>query len=119
MVGGHGADRLHGGNGDDLLIGGASWALTLENDAAARDAVLSTWRSADNYATKIQKLRIDGVGPDASIKLSDGAAVSDDFLVDTFFGNSGLDWFVLNTSTELNLASGGLRDLANNEQYSD
>ena len=118
LVGGYGLDQLHGGNGDDLLIGGSSWALNVTSPAAARDAVMATWRSADSYATKIQKLTLDGVGPDNSVKLRIGEAISDDLLVDTLFGNAGTDWFILNLDTELNLPSGGLRDKAANEYYS-
>ena len=118
LVGDSGRDQLFGGNGDDLLIGGNCWALNLFTAASSREAVLETWRSTDSYTTKIQKLSVDGVGLDNSIKLRSGSAVSDDLAVDTFFGNAGSDWFVLNLNTELNLPTGGLRDKAANEQYS-
>ena len=119
LVGDSGRDQLFGGNGDDLVIGGNCWALNLFTAASSRDPVLATWRSTDNYATKIQKLSVDGVGLNNSIKLRSGSAVSDDFAIDTFFGNAGSDWFILNLNTELNLPSGGLRDKAVNEQISD
>ncbi len=110
LSGGASSDLLYGGNGDDLLIGGIGTALSFSESAAVRDAILATWRSSDAYAVKIQRLSVDGVGPSNSVRLP--ATVLDDFEVDTYFGNAGTDWFLVDLSTEL----GNVRDRAIGEQ---
>lgn len=117
LSGDYGTDRLYGGNGDDLVIGGGAGRLGFFEPAAARDAILATWRSSDSYLTKIQKLAVDGVGVDNSVKLNYSSGVFDDFVVDTLYGNSGTDWFLVNPLTEIGLTTGGLRDQAVDEQY--
>ncbi len=102
LMGGFGADFLYGGNNDDLLIGPVANALVSLNEPLARDAILSTWRAAEDYAAKVQKLSCsEGVGPDNSVKLQMGVTVLDDFAVDTYYGNAGTDWFLINQETEL------------------
>lgn len=117
LSGDYGSDKLYGGNGDDLVIGGTAVRLGFYEQPTARDAILATWRSTDSYLTKIQKLAVDGVGVDNSIKLNYTSGVFDDFVLDTLLGNAGTDWFLLNTLTEVGVPTGGLRDLAVGEQY--
>ena len=116
LVGEEHNDELYGGNGDDLLIGAFARILEYNATAAAREAVLATWQSADSYLTKIRKLTVDGVGPNNIYKLQRGTLTSD-LHVDTYFGEAGLDFFFLNALNEIGLETGGLRDLAPDEQY--
>ncbi|MCC6511373.1 MAG: hypothetical protein IT423_19890, partial [Pirellulaceae bacterium] len=109
LVGGFGADMLYGGNGDDLLMGAYSPYFVGSTERAAREAIMAVWTSTINYTDKVTVLRETGVGVDNSAKLN-WSTVFDDFAVDTFFGNAGTDWFLLNVFTELNLPLGGLRD---------
>lgn len=111
LTGDYGADTLLGGDGEDLLIAGVAVQLGWRAPAGPRDAILATWRSTDSYLTKIQKLSVDGVGDNNSVKLQTNGTVFDDALVDTMYGNAGMDWYLLNPLTE------APRDQAAGEQY--
>ncbi len=105
--------------GDDLLLGGYSPYLAKRLDAAglaARDAILATWRSAADYATKIQQLTVDGVGENNSVRFGFNSSVFDDSALDTYEGNAGIDWFLVDIQAEVGLSSGGTRDRIPSEQ---
>jgi uncharacterized protein (TIGR03118 family) len=86
LIGGDGRDHLQGQKGDDLLIGG-----TTIHDAnlAALMQILAELNSADDYATRIAKLRAGTSG----LPILDDMTVLDDAARDILHGGQGLDWF--------------------------
>lgn len=119
LVGGNGTDILRGGDGEDLLVGGHAINFDFYNAAEKRTALVAAWGSADAYADRVNLLLNTGVPVGSEqVKLTPASNVFDDGEVDTLFGDSGLDWFFAATtgaSSEIGLASGGLRDLALDE----
>ena len=115
LVGGGGADFLRGGDGEDLVIGGHAVYFDHYTDAGDRSAMVAAWVSAEAYADRVNQMLNTGVqGSDGQIKLTPTSTVFDDGEVDTLFGDASLDWFFAATtgpSSEIGLASGGLRDL--------
>jgi uncharacterized delta-60 repeat protein len=119
LLGGYGADSLFGGAGDDILIGAYSSFFDRYGDLAVRTAMLTAWTSADSYVNRVALMRDTGVA--GSSKLAPNSTVSNDFDLDTLFGESGLDWFFASNSSssnEIGLLIGGLRDRANGEVLS-
>jgi RTX calcium-binding nonapeptide repeat (4 copies) len=94
IIGGEGRDRLRGGTGDDLLIGGAT---AYDDLPAALLQIQAEWTSADPYATRVEKLR-SGAG---GLPKLDATTVFDDGAVDVLRGNRDLDWFLARTGDEL------------------
>ena len=91
---GGGADRLGGGPGDDILIGGTT-AFDANEQALA--AIRAEWNSARDFATRVANLSGIGTGPRANGNFFlwlDGpeATVFDDGAADVLNGAAGLDW---------------------------
>lgn len=89
LIGGVGADQLFGGTADDLLIDGTT---VHDGNAAALDAILAEWASANSYQDRIANLRGAGGGLNGDFQL-EGANTTSDAFVDTLTGNAGLDWY--------------------------
>src|SRR5262249_20218616 len=79
LVGGRGADHVVGNAGSDILIGGIT---TFGPSDAALLAALQDWNSADDFDTRVARLR----------SFFD-AAVHDDGTADVLTGSAGQDWF--------------------------
>jgi uncharacterized protein (TIGR03118 family) len=94
LIGGEGGDLLRGNSGDDLLIAGAT---VYDNNTAALLQIQAEWSSADDYDTRIEKLR-SGAG---GLPKLDSTTVLDDGAVDVVLGNRGLDWFLASATDEL------------------
>lgn len=112
LMGGFGADIVYGGSGEDLITGSYFASLTPYAPAAASDAILAAWFGTESYAQRVQRLTVTGVGP-SNIKLLPGVEAFGDFVVDTIFGETGLDWFFAETEgayNELGIPLGGVRD---------
>jgi Ca2+-binding RTX toxin-like protein len=75
LIGGNAADRLYGYNGDDLLLGDGLDEMDLED-------VYMLWLQNGVYGTQ-------------DILDSGSFTVVEDNAVDTLYGQSGADWFVL------------------------
>ncbi|MDA1017836.1 MAG: hypothetical protein O3A00_25685 [Planctomycetota bacterium] len=90
MIGGSGRDRLYGGNGTDLLIGGAT---SFDQDPVALRMLMSEWSSNRSHAARVSNLR-NGTGPvlTAELRLEAGATVFDDNATDYLFGGRRQDW---------------------------
>jgi Ca2+-binding RTX toxin-like protein len=81
LVGGRGADRLVGNEGDDILIGGD---LALDSETALR-GLMAAWTSGRRDAAK-QAALLAGI-------LSQGEAVKQDAEPDRLTGSAGANWF--------------------------
>ncbi|MFO1001570.1 MAG: SdrD B-like domain-containing protein [Planctomycetaceae bacterium] len=89
LIGGLGLDTLNGGTNDDILVAGRT---TSDTNLTALSTVRSAWTSADNYATRIGKLRAGVGNPLVSLKAKNNVlndAGEDDILT----GGSGTDWY--------------------------
>jgi len=106
-LGGIGADKLKGGDDDDVLIAGHT---SYDANLAALNALRSEWISCRNYATRVNNLRTGG-GLTAGYKLigDDGTTqtVFNDNDIDTLDGEKDLDVFWANLVAD----NGGLLDI--------
>ena len=94
MIGGAGSDWLAAGNGNDIVIGGAT---IYDDDNAALDAVMSEWNGRGRYRDKIDTIRTGG-GDLNGVKLEAGSTVLNDGATDYLIGQNGSDWFFGQTS---------------------
>jgi uncharacterized protein (TIGR03118 family) len=94
LIGGEGRDQLQGQAGDDLLIGGTT---THDANLAALMQILAELNSADDYATRIAKLRA-GTG---GLPILDATTVLDDAARDLLHAGQGLDWFFAGPNDQL------------------
>jgi TIGR03118 family protein len=86
LIGGDGRDHLMGQKGDDLLIGGST---AHDTHLELLMQILAELNSADDYATRVAKLRA-GTG----VPKLDATTVIDDGDRDILHGGPGLDWFL-------------------------
>jgi Ca2+-binding RTX toxin-like protein len=113
-VGGDGNDRLFGGTGRDLAIGGdgvdtlfgeahddilVAGPTIYDEDVTALQAILAEWTSSNSYTTRVNNIRFGG-GANGPFTL-DEATVIDDGLIDTLWGNGGLDWFLFGSGDKV------------------
>ncbi|MCA9199507.1 MAG: HYR domain-containing protein, partial [Planctomycetales bacterium] len=95
LIGGRGRDAIFGGNGSDLLVAGYT---LFDNNLNALDAIFAEWKSSRSYVTRIQNL-LSGAGSTDRLNgdffLIVGQTVFDDTVADTFLGNNGQDWFLV------------------------
>jgi hypothetical protein len=84
LVGGAGADRLIGGRDDDLLVGGSS---IYDGNPAALAQLQAVWTSADDYATRVRRIR-DGI----EVPPLNAAQISDTS-IDRLIGDLGMEFF--------------------------
>jgi Ca2+-binding RTX toxin-like protein len=88
LIGGLGQDQLHGHGDDDILIGGTT---IYDENYSKLSALVVAWSVAAPYATRIQTLEDELF----TAFLESQVTVFDDQVVDTLFGDSERDWFVL------------------------
>jgi hypothetical protein len=96
--GGPGGDTLTG-NGDDILVSGATqYDSNTTANIAALDAVLAEWTSSDPYSTRINNI-MSGIEPGYSAPLNSTTITQDtkantlqDGKTQTQFGNWFLYW---------------------------
>ena len=88
LIGGAGQATLQAGAGGDILIGGTT---DYDNNAAALAAVLAEWSSSDTYDNRRAHLTSGG-GLNGSYQLNTGT-VHDNGLADKLYGGAGMDWF--------------------------
>ena len=91
LIGGGGQATLQAGAGGDILIGGTT---AYDNNTAALAAVLAEWSRIDiDYATRIAHLTgsLSG-GLNGSNVLSSGTVHSNG-LADNLYGGAGMDWY--------------------------
>ena len=92
MIGGRGADRLVGNQGDDILIAGYT---DHDTNLRALCAILDEWSRTDlNYAGRVNHL-LAGGGLNGTYLLNDSTS-HDDGIVDKLTGSSDRDWFFAN-----------------------
>ena len=93
MIGGNGGDKLDGGDGDDLLIGGRT---TFDQNLPALDAILAEWAGAASYDNRIDHLigALAG-GLNGATLLIKNVTVLDDGVADALIGGLGLDAFFI------------------------
>ncbi|MBI3465863.1 MAG: hypothetical protein HY000_22830, partial [Planctomycetes bacterium] len=97
-IGGTGKDKLQGGDGDDLLIAGAT---DFDANDDALYAVMKEWTSAHDYLTRVKNLRNGGGGGTDGpqngtvflVASPIAATVHDDAAADQLAGGNGRDWF--------------------------
>lgn len=89
LSGGEGSDAMDGGTGEDILLGGR---YEQDNIKAALDTIMTTWREATLYSSRIAKIRDTGVGNKKQYRLS-SATVFDDAHTDFLIGASDFDWY--------------------------
>ncbi len=82
------------------MIGGKT---SFDFNPAAMLTILQEWQSADDYATRITKIR-NGGGLNGTNELN-STTVTDDGVADSLTGGAGLDWFWANLAeiTDLQL----------------
>src|SRR5262249_61406382 len=94
-----GVDALHGGTGDDILIGS-----TTHHDAnvTALNALAAEWRRTDaDLATRIGHLNGSQSGGLNGGYLLNTTTVHDDGAIDELFGEGGSDWVIYRNSGAL------------------
>src|SRR5262249_488534 len=84
LIGGLGNDDLHGQGDSDILIGGRT---AYDHRAAALWQILAEWASSDPYSVRVAKIQ-GGIGLPAP---NDASGFSD-FVRAALFGGGGLDW---------------------------
>ena len=94
LIGGIGADAIKGGSGGDLIIGGST---SYDGNNAALDSILAEWRSADDYATRINFIK-NGGGLNGTNVLNLGTTVIDDLASNVLTGApGGKNWYFKGT----------------------
>ena len=89
LIGGHGADRIVGNAGDDILIAGFT---SYDSSPGSLRAIMDTWTRPDmSYRDRITKLT-SGNGP-ALLTRGNTAIVCSDGENDVLTGSAGQDWF--------------------------
>jgi fibronectin-binding autotransporter adhesin len=99
LIGGGGGGDTLTGNGNDILVSGATeYDSNTAANIAALDAVLAEWTSSDSYGTRIEKI-MSGVGPGGTDALNANTVTQDakantlqDGTTQTQFGNWFLYW---------------------------
>ncbi len=112
LIGGTGADRLVASSGSDILIAGSTaYDFTGfdpakgydPNKAAALLAILAEWTNAgESYATR--NLAIAGkagIGHLNGGYFLNAATVSSDTSVDKLTGSSGVDWYFVDNTADI------------------
>jgi Ca2+-binding RTX toxin-like protein len=98
LVGGSGADRLMGGSNDTILIAGLlSYydEVTGVVDVARLNSIMSEWLRPDlDFASRIANLQ-HGTGVNQSAVVNP-LTIQDDKAIDSLFGSTGADWFLVN-----------------------
>src|SRR5204863_9772369 len=94
LIGGAGADKLDGGDGDDVLIAAAT---VHDTEPAHLAALAAEWSRTDRlYAARVADLRSGGAGTlNGPFTLNDASLIVDN-AVDTANGRGGSDLFFLN-----------------------
>ena len=90
LFGGLGADNLNGGAGQDILVNGTT---NFDTDTATLDALLTFWKGAGTFSSRVSQLRA-GTVANVSFALN-STNIFDDAAVDTLTGGGNLDgnWF--------------------------
>ena len=115
LIGGIGADTLSSNNGP----GGVGQAILLsgttiyDSNAAALDAILAEWASADSYGTRIDRIlhgpaAAGGAGANGTYTLG-GTTVLDDLAVNTLTdaaAQSDGNWFIANSRDRVTKKAG-------------
>jgi hypothetical protein len=94
LIGGLGADILHGGAGDDILIGGTTSYANGSVNLTALAAIMAEWTSANSYATRVANIQ-NGTGLNNPYKLDSTTVFNDAGAVDQLFGEGDTDWFLV------------------------
>lgn len=92
LIGGSNADRLMGGEDDDILIGGVT-EPELHDQAIC--TILEEWNSSRDYAVRASNIRDGSGSPDAlngSFFLN-GSVIHEHASNDRLRGSIGRDWF--------------------------
>ena len=90
LIGGAGADTLTAGAGDDILIAGTT---TFGTTLTPLQAIMTEWKSGNNFATRRQHLLgTQPGGLNAAFLIAD-ATVANDVSTDTLNAGAGNDWF--------------------------
>lgn len=97
LIGMGGQDRMDGGLGDDLVVGER---VVFANMSSALFDIQSEWLSSRSYTDRVTNILGVGVGPRNNgntflTPLGANPTVVRDMAVDTLFGGSELDWFLL------------------------
>jgi Ca2+-binding RTX toxin-like protein len=95
LIGGTGADTLTGNGDDDILIAGTT---DYDANAAALSALMKEWgRTDEDYSTRVNHLGNGIVSGGVTYALN-ASTVHTDTAIDVLYGNSGLDWFLVQVS---------------------
>ena len=95
LIGGLGKDKLNGGKGDDLLIGGYT---SYDDHVASLELIMAEWGSVRSYYDRLNNLR-NAAGPvlsGTSVGLKKSGSeqtVFNDSDKDDLKGSSNQDWF--------------------------
>lgn len=122
LIGGVGEDKIVGNADDDIMVAG--WTVHESNDVALH-LIMAAWTSNRSYTERVNNL-IDGSG--SATRANGGvflqangplATVFDDNARDVLTGDSGHDWFLLNTGGENESTRDKATDLSSNEFAAD
>jgi Ca2+-binding RTX toxin-like protein len=105
LIGGLNTDRLRGGSDDDLLIGGTTSHDT--NDAALL-AVMTEWKSANPFATRVANIMSGSTTGGVMLNLS---TVFSDNLANRLIGDLGSDWLFAGPNDLLTTSPGDRIDM--------
>lgn len=99
IVGHFGTDWIFAGDGEDLIVGGRLFFLDLP---AAVFGLQAEWVSGRPYVDRVANLLGTGSGPgfNGNTFLVPGSTVVDDGAVDIVFGDTGRDWFLLDSAED-------------------
>lgn len=128
MIGGAGEDRLYGDAGDDILVSGYT---SYDTNRLALEAIMAEWGNVtrsynerrQNISNQTNPKFANRANGSYFFKFDENTAaantVFDDGEADLLWGDSGLDWFLLNLDGDRNSCRDQARDRLTSETQND
>lgn len=97
LIGGQDIDNIYGEAGDDLIVSGE---VSFAGSTSSLNAVQAEWTSGHSYPDRVTYLSGTPGGANGGTYLNASTVLADS-AVDTVFGNSEYDWFVVDIADSI------------------